>query len=105
MMIFNGINIHPIELEKIVKAIPGVKDVVALPLKNSVHQDIPICVVTLDTNTTINSETVLQLASERLGFMAPKEIVVLNKIPRNDNGKLQAKELLRLVNEYLKQRT
>ena len=102
MMITNGVNIYPAEIERIIALHPAVRDVAALPLKSEIHQDIPVCAVTIDPAQQITEKTLLAFARERLGSRAPVAIAILDFIPRNGQGKLIRSELARGTVEKLK---
>lgn len=103
MMIVNGINIYPIEIEETIKELVGVIDVVAFPLKHHVHQDIPVCIVSLQKGSDLTPEYILHMARERLGFRAPWKVIIVNEIPRNENGKVQKSKLLEIINHLQSQ--
>jgi len=102
MMIMNGINIYPAEIEQTMYSHPDVMDAVALPLKHRVHQDIPVCAVTLKEEAQVSEQDLLAFARQRLAAHSPKRLVVLNKIPRNQQGKPIRKELNTLIVSKLK---
>ncbi len=87
MMIFNGINIHPAEVEHCLAEHPAVLDAAALALRDPVHQDIPICAVSLREGSSVSAQALQQFASQRLGTGAPKAVFVLPSIARTPNGK------------------
>lgn len=87
MMILNGVNIYPIEIEQCLMTHPEVTDVVALPLRHQVHQDLPVALVALAPHATSNEAQLLAFATERLGFKHPRRIFVCSAIPRNAQGK------------------
>lgn len=89
MMIFNGINIYPVEIEQALKDMPGIKDAAVFPFHHPVHQDVPIGVVELDGNVSYKGDSLKDALRERIGFKTPHTIYVVEKIPRNANGKLQ----------------
>jgi cyanophycin synthetase len=97
MMIMNGINIFPAEIEMVFKGISGVLDAAVLPLKHPIHQDLPVCFVVLADRSSLTGEQLGQIARDKLGFRAPRRIIKLNAIPRNPNGKLQKEDLVRLL--------
>ena len=101
MMIMNGINIYPTEIEQTIKEIPGVRDVVVIPMKHKIHQDIPIAAVSLDVKFQLNPEEILKFVTTRLGFRSPRKILVIPEIPRNSNGKLQKNELIKILKTEL----
>ncbi|MDP3759233.1 MAG: AMP-binding protein [Ramlibacter sp.] len=87
MMIVNGINIYPAEIEQVLTAHPAVWEAAAMPLKHAVHQDIPVCAVTLVEGARVDAQALLSFARERLGAHALHQVVMLDRIPRNDRGK------------------
>lgn len=93
MMIMNGINIYPVQIENIIISHESVKDAVVFPIKHQIHQDIPICVVVLKENKQISKSELMNYCLERLGFSSPKEIIFLDEIPRNEQGKIVREKL------------
>lgn len=87
MMIVNGINIYPAEIEQVLAAHPAVREAAAMPLKHPVHQDMPVCAVSLVEGERVDAQALLSFARERLGSHALHQVVVLDRIPRNDRGK------------------
>lgn len=94
MMIMDGINIFPIEIEQVLLEHPAVREVVAFPLPHEVFQEVPVCVVTLEPGAETETQTLFQYARERLGIRSPKKVVILESIPRNEQGKLIREELI-----------
>ena len=101
MMIMNGINIYPLEIEQVMSAHPAVQDGAAMPLKHAIHQDIPVCVVTLFQKGQVTERDLAAYARERLGAHAPRRIIIVDAIPRNQQGKPMRADLLALVMEQL----
>jgi len=97
MMIFNGINIYPLEIEKAILSHPNVLDAKAFPLKSKVHKDIPTCVVSLINHSKINEKILLEYVSQKLGNNNLKKIFILDSIPRTEVGKIIKKELLKKI--------
>jgi acyl-coenzyme A synthetase/AMP-(fatty) acid ligase/D-alanine-D-alanine ligase-like ATP-grasp enzyme len=87
MMIVNGINIYPAEIEQVLTAHPAVREAAAMPLKHAVHQDVPVCAVSLVEGARVDAQALLSFAHERLGGHALHQVVMLDRIPRNDRGK------------------
>lgn len=97
MMIKNGINIYPAEIERVLAEHPAVREVVAFPLQHAVAQDLPVCAVVLHDNTAALHEELEAFAHARLGAKTPRAVVVVKAIPRNEQGKPVRAELTRLV--------
>lgn len=93
MMIVNGINIYPAEIEQVLMAHPAVWEAAAMPLKHAVHQDVPVCAVSLVEGKSVDERALLAFAHERLGAYALHQVVVLDAIPRNDRGKPDRQKL------------
>jgi D-alanine-D-alanine ligase-like ATP-grasp enzyme len=102
MMIMNGINIYPAEIERVVEQHPDVLDVLAFPLKNAVAQEVPACAVVLKPGAQTSQVELDVFARQRLGARAPRFIAILAAIPRNEQGKPQRAELMRLVEAQLR---
>ena len=97
-MIMNGINIYPAEIERVMTSHPEVLDAAAVPVRHMVHQDIPVCAVTLKPGAPTTGQDLLLWASEQLGAHRPHRVLVLEQIPRNHEGKLVRAELAALIN-------
>ncbi len=101
MLIMNGINIYPAEIEQLMAAHPAVADVAVVPVRHRVHQDIPVCALTLRAGASVSEQALLEHAGSRLGARAPYRVLVVDAIPRNQEGKLVRAELLRLIGSRL----
>lgn len=88
MMIFNGINVYPAEIEQAMFQHPAVKDVACLPLKSVQNQDVPVCAVVLGEGLAVDVEELMRFAHDRLGPQRPRLMVVLPSIIRTESGKL-----------------
>lgn len=88
MMIMNGINIYPAEIEQAVSLHPAVRDTAVMPLRSPLHQDVPVCAVVLQAGAHVAESELLAFARQRLGAHGPKHLVTLERIPRNEQGKL-----------------
>ena len=93
MMILDGINIFPAEIENVMTAHPAVAQAVAFALPSRQHDQWPVCAVTLAHASTADSDELLAFAAERLGSRAPRRIFIVHEIPRTANGKPLRREL------------
>ena len=101
MLIMNGINIYPAEIEQLMAAHPAVADVAVVPVRHRVHQDIPVCALTLRAGATVSEQALLDHASSQLGARGPYRVLIVDAIPRNHEGKLLRTELLHLIGARL----
>ena len=97
MLIMNGINIYPAEIEQLMATHPAVADVAVVPVRHRVHQDIPVCALALRVGATVSEQALLDHAGSRLGTRGPYRVLIVDAIPRNHEGKLLRAELLRLI--------
>jgi acyl-coenzyme A synthetase/AMP-(fatty) acid ligase len=97
MMIMGGINIYPAEIEEVLTGHPAVRDAAAMPVKNTILQDIPVCAVVLYSGADISEQSLLTYARERLGVQSPDRVAIIEKIPRNERGKLIRAELMEQI--------
>lgn len=97
MMILNGINIFPAEVERVLEAMPGVRHAACFPLRSGVHGEIPIAAVELVDRAAFGAEAIMTWARGQLGVRSPRRIIVVDELPRNAQGKIARLELARLV--------
>jgi acyl-coenzyme A synthetase/AMP-(fatty) acid ligase len=91
-MNFNGINIYPREIEISLEAHPAVAEAASLPITSNTHGQIPVAVVSLQFSAT--EQELLTHCQMQLGLIkAPKHIVILPKLPRNNAGKILKRDL------------
>lgn len=86
MMIMNGINIFPAEIEKAAMSFPGVLECAAFSMRSKSHGAIPaLAVVAADE---INLDDLAAYCRQSLGIRAPRKVVQVPAIPRNPQGKV-----------------
>jgi len=88
MMIFNGINIFPAEIETVLSNHPSVRDAISFPISHPVHQDVPVAAISKNKNSPVVEQELLDYCSERLGPRSPRRIFIIDEIPRNERGKV-----------------
>ena len=87
MMMLNGINIFPAEIERTLEEHPAVKHAAAFPLASPVFGDIPAAAVELNGTAPVDEPALIAYSRERLGARAPRSIVIVDALPRNARGK------------------
>lgn len=101
MMIFNGINVYPLEIERCMRELAGIKDVAAFPLRHPAHQDVPVCAVVIEEGSALDEAQMMEWGRRFLGTVAPKHVFILDKIPRDGLGKLLRPQLRETVADML----
>lgn len=94
MMILNGMNIFPNEIERALEQHPAVRAAAALSLDSPVHGQIPVAAVQLEPDASVDALALQDYAREQLGLRAPRRIIVVPSLPRTSDGKLHHRALL-----------
>ena len=102
MMIYNGINIYPAEIEQVLSAHPAVKDVAVMPFAHKIHQEVPACVVSLHAGQVLEEGALRDYARDRLGGAAPRLLFITPEVPRSAQGKLVRPALKDLFRAQIK---
>ena len=95
MMIFDGINIYPAEIEAVLAAHEAVAEAAAFPLASDAHQDVPVAAVALRAPAA--EADLVAYCRARLGSRAPKRIFAVTDFPRNPAGKILKRYLAQRV--------
>jgi acyl-CoA synthetase (AMP-forming)/AMP-acid ligase II len=93
MMILNGINIYPAEIEAALERHPAVANAAALPVRSTAHGEIPVAAVELLPGAAASRAELLAFARARLGLRAPRRVLVLERLPRSPQGKVLKREI------------
>jgi acyl-CoA synthetase (AMP-forming)/AMP-acid ligase II len=96
MIIMNGLNIFPKEIESVLESHPAIRIAAALALPSRTHGDIPVAAVELAANSELSGPDIQRWAHGQLGPRSPKRIVIVDRLPRNSQGKITKKDLLPL---------
>ena len=88
MMIVNGINLFPAEVEQCLRSYPGVTDAVVAPISSRRHQNIPIALISVSEGVKIDKNQLLSFVQQSIGKYALQDFRIVKSIPRNDQGKL-----------------
>lgn len=99
MMIFDGMNIYPVEIENALMLHPAVSEVAALPLKHPRFQDVPVAAVILRSSVSVDE--LLAHCKSILGIKSPKNIKILDKLPTNAMGKTLKREIRKLFEDEI----
>lgn len=89
MLLVNGINVYPREIEEVLHQFPGVKEVAVIGVPDPRKGEQPIAYVTPADGVTLDERTLLQFVRRNLAdYKVPKHIVFLPALPRNATGKI-----------------
>ena len=98
LIISGGVNIYPSEIEQVLIQHPAVRDVAVVGKPDHEWGQLAWAFVALEDGAADSPklrEDVLGFAEQRLAkFKLPKELKVIDELPRADNGKLYRRRLL-----------
>jgi acyl-coenzyme A synthetase/AMP-(fatty) acid ligase len=92
----SGYRVSPTEVEEIAYATGLVEESAAIGVPHPVLGQAIVLVVTPAGGTDVNLDDVIEECKRRLPtFMVPAHVSVKNALPRNSNGKIDRKALMR----------
>lgn len=91
MMIYNGINIYPREIELVLESHPAVIEAAAFPIPSPINHHLPVAAVALRHEAT--EIELIDYSQARIGAHAPHRILIVDALPRNAAGKILKREL------------
>ncbi|MCX5415217.1 type I polyketide synthase [Streptomyces sp. NBC_00059] len=96
LIIRGGENIHPGEVEEVLRSVPGVADVAVVGKPHDVLGEVPVAFV-VPGGTGTDPEALLAACRDRLSyFKVPEELYEIDRIPRTASGKITRHVLLEL---------
>jgi len=96
MIIMNGLNIFPKEIEAVLEQHPNVLEAVALGIESRIHGNIPVAAVILKKGCILNSNDLALWAKKILGLKSPRKIIFVQEFPRNSQNKIVRREIAML---------
>ncbi|MBV1875810.1 MAG: fatty acid--CoA ligase family protein [Cycloclasticus sp.] len=101
MMIMNGLNIFPSEIESSLEQHSLVRSAVAVAIPSTVHGEIPVAVVELVDEAEVSMLELKAYAREKLALKAPRKIVVLPIIPYSKAGKVDKRKIVKMFQKQI----
>jgi long-chain acyl-CoA synthetase len=94
MLLVNGINVYPREIEEVIYQFPGVKEAAVVGVPDPRKGEQPVAFVTMAEGRTLDEKALLQFIRSKLAdYKLPKQIVPMPALPRNATGKILKTEL------------
>ena len=94
MIISGGENIYPAEIENVLYAHPAVAEVAVVGAPDARWGERAVAFVALKPNTLLSLEEMQNFAADRLArYKLPRELRLVDALPRNSNGKVLKTEL------------
>jgi fatty-acyl-CoA synthase len=94
MIISSGENIYPAEVERVIQALPEVREAAAIGMPDRKKGEVVAAFVMLKEGAELSEEALLAAVKDRIaGFKLPKKVIFVKDFPRNSIGKILKKDL------------
>jgi long-chain acyl-CoA synthetase len=98
MLIVNGLNVYPREIEEVIYQLPFVKEAAVIGVPDPRKGEQPLAFVSPAEGQRIDESALLQHVREKLAdYKLPKRVVVLEFLPHNATGKILKTTLRKMV--------
>lgn len=89
MLLVNGINVYPREIEEIIYQFPGIKEAAVIGVPDPRRGEQPIAFVAVAEGQQLEEKALVQFVREKLAdYKVPRRVVVMPALPRNATGKI-----------------
>ncbi len=97
MIIRGGVNISPAEIDNILAGHPEIAETAAIGVPDEIYGEEVVSYVVAMADKSLTREDILDHCKGKLpAFRTPKEIVFVDAIPKNQNGKIDRNALVEL---------
>ena len=89
MLLVNGINVYPREVEEIIYQFPGVKEAAVIGVPDARKGEQPLAFVVANEGVTLDEKALIQFMRQKLAdYKVPRQIILIPALPRNATGKI-----------------
>jgi long-chain acyl-CoA synthetase len=89
MLLVNGINVYPREIEEVLHQFPGVKEAAVVGISDSRRGEQPVAFAAALEGQAIDEGAALKFLRSKLAdYKVPRRLTVLPTLPRNATGKI-----------------
>lgn len=100
MIIVGGENVFPREIEEVLNAHESIHASGVIGVQDDLRGELPLAFVELEEGAAFDEPALRTWCRERLaGYKVPREIRVIEALPRNPTGKIMRRELRQFVNQ------
>ncbi len=94
MLLVNGINVYPREIEEVIYQYPGVKEAAVVGLADARKGEMPVAFVVPIEGTPLDERLFVAFLKQKLAdYKVPRRVVPMTALPRNATGKVLKTEL------------
>jgi len=89
MLLVNGINVYPREIEELIYQYPGVKEAAVVGIPDSRKGEQPLAFIAPSEGAQVDEKSLIQFLRGKLAeYKVPKRVVSMPALPRNATGKI-----------------
>jgi len=89
MLLVNGINVYPREIEEVLYQFPGVKEAAVVGWPDARRGEQPVAFVAASEGVTLDEKVLMQFVRQKLAdYKVPKRVNFVAALPRNATGKI-----------------
>jgi long-chain acyl-CoA synthetase len=97
MLLVNGINVYPREIEEVMYRYPGVKEAAVIGRPDPRKGEQPVAFLAMNDGLTLDAHALQAYLKEHLAdYKVPRHVVQVPALPRNATGKILKIELRKL---------
>jgi long-chain acyl-CoA synthetase len=98
MLLVRGMNVYPREIEEVLHQFPSVREAAVVPKLDEKRGEVPIAFVSPIEGAKLDPGEILRFCRERLAdYKVPREVRIVEALPRTATGKIAKLELKKLV--------
>jgi long-chain acyl-CoA synthetase len=98
MLLVNGINVYPREIEEVLYRFPGVKEAAVIGVPDPRKGEQPLAFIAARDGVSLEEKPILHHVRQNLAdYKVPRRIVFLPNLPRNPTGKILKTALRQMV--------
>jgi acyl-CoA synthetase (AMP-forming)/AMP-acid ligase II len=100
MLLVNGINVYPREIEEVLYQFPGVREAAVIGVPNARKGEQPLAFVSPGPEAALEEGALLKFLRERLAdFKLPRRVIIMPTLPRSATGKILKTNLREMLAE------
>jgi long-chain acyl-CoA synthetase len=98
MLLVNGINVYPREIEEVLYQFPGVREAAVIGIPDARKGEQPLAFVASHEGVTLDEKVLLEYLRERLAeYKLPRKVVFMPGLPHSATGKILKTELRKMA--------
>lgn len=89
MLLVNGINVYPREIEEVIYRFPGVREAAVIGRPDPRKGEQPVAYVAMNDGERLDEPALIQFLKQRLAhYKVPRQVTTVPNLPRNATGKI-----------------